>query len=498
MQPFSRRRFLEASAILAVAAPLSGCATSGAAQRDDWMDGVATATAIRDRRISAEQAVEAAIRRLEAVNAQINAVAYPNFERARTQARGARQGPFAGVPTLIKDINAQAGLPFTAGSRAWKSRVASTDQPYLAALERSGIISIGRSTTPEFGLLPTTETALTGATRNPWNLGHSTGGSSGGSAAGVAAGVVPVAHATDGGGSIRIPASCCGLIGLKPSRGRTVGAADLAKVTDVSVWGCNSRTVRDTAAWFAATELTGPQARYAPVGLVSGPVSQRLRFGFLDVPKEIAPSAEVAEVMEAARRSIRKLNQPIRDVGLPFDRAAVANAFMTLWESNAAAAVKQAADANGRAPGPEDFEPVTLGMAARGGRYTEAQRAQAVAVLEDMTQRYLAQFESIDVLVTPVLGEAPVEIGVFGPTRSYEEIEDRLRRYAAYTPVENASGACAIALPIGQSKKGLPIGLQFASKPGNERILLELAYTLERALLWYDQRPPLWVGGMTG
>jgi amidase len=493
MTDFSRRRFLQATTLLAASAPLGGCVTR--AGRPTPMDAVAMADAVRTGKTTASALVEAAITRLEKVNPQINAVAYPNFDRARAAAAANPSGPLGGVPTVIKDITPQAGLPFTQGSRAFRDRIAERTAPYLEAVEQSGVVSIGRSTTPEFGLTATTEPLLTGPSRNPWNLAHSTGGSSGGSAAVVAAGVVPIAHATDGGGSIRIPASANGLVGLKPSRGRMAGSANDKDVTAVSVGNCVSRTVRDTAAWFAATEATGAEARFAPVGVVAGSSGRRLRIGMhLARGDGSLPHADVQNVFSNASLLLQRLGHRLRDQPLPFDGAKSADAFNTLWGAGAARNIQEAAKHLGRAPGQDDIEPLTFGMAAVARKAGEAGVRSAIAALTEVANRYNAQFDAIDVYMTPVLALPPVPIGFLSTTQPYETQAERLMSYVAYTPIENVAGAPSIALPMGKSRDGLPIGIQFATKPGGERILLELAFELERELEWYRETPPLWIG----
>lgn len=493
MTAFSRRRFLEAAALLAASSPLAGCVSRarGAAP----MDAVAMAEAVRTGKTSASALVEAAIAQLEKVNPKINAVAFPNFDRARAQAAANPTGPLGGVPTLIKDITPQQGLPYTSGVRAYRARLGDRTAPYIEAVERMGVVSIGRSTSPEFGLTATTEPLLTGPSRNPWNLDHSTGGSSGGSGAAVAAGVVPIAHASDGGGSIRIPASVNGLVGLKPSRGRMTGATGDRDVTKVSVNNCLSRTVRDTAAWFAATEAPGADARFAPVGVVTGPSARRLRIGtHLARGDGSLPHEDVQNIFSNAALLLERLGHRVADQPLAYDGTKAAEAFQILWGAGAAQDIQEVATYLGRRPGPEDLEPLTFAMAGVAQKAGEAGVRNAIATLTDVANRYNAQFETIDIYMTPVLALPPVPIGFLATTQPYEVQSERLTSYVAYTPLENVAGAPSIALPMGVSRDGLPIGIQFATKPGGERTLLELAYELERELEWYRKTPPLWVG----
>lgn len=500
MTAFSRRRFL-ADAALAALVPLAACGNTVktvAKVKGGWTDGVGQAAAITDGSKTSLSLVNTAIARLEAVNARINAVKLPNFERAREMARNGVGGPLAGVPTLIKDNVHQAGLPYTQGSRALAANVAQATDPYPAAVEAAGLVSIGRSTLPEFGLTATTEPMLTGATRNPWNLDHSTGGSSGGSAAAVAAGVVAVAHANDGGGSIRIPASNCGLVGLKPSRRRMAGdEATADSGMELSVNGCVSRTVRDTAAWFAATQAKGSSAAFAPARLVTGPSPDRLRIGLRpNHPLGPLPDEDVQRVFGDAAALLSKLGHKVSDVQAPYKGEVLVPAFMNLWEAGAA---QVAAEIMKLAPDADPailLEPLTLGMAAEGARHSPAHMARIAADLDAGMKSYRAQFSEIDIYVTPVLFKAPAPIGYIAPTIPYAEQRDRLIEYAGFTGIENVAGVPSIALPIGQTAVGLPIGIQFAAPAGAETRLIALAYELERELLWYDRRPPVWVGDM--
>jgi amidase len=491
MNHLSRRYFLEAAAMLAATAPLAGCA-SRATGDGRAMDAVAMADAVRARRTSPRELVDAAIGRLERVNSQLNIVSTKTYDAARTAA-AAPSGPLAGVPTLVKELAPERGLPWTQGSRAYAKRVADRTSEHVEAMRAAGLISIGRSTSPEFGLLPTGEALLNGPTRNPWNTERSSGGSSSGSAAAVAAGVVPVANASDGGGSIRIPASACGLVGLKTSRGRMRGDTN-GGVIDLSVENCVSRTVRDTAAYTAACERTGPGAPYAPIGLVTGPTGAKLRVGARSTDALGGqPSPEVQRVFDDTLSLLSRLGHGVRAQPNPFDGPRGADAFMTLWGAGAAQSVQAAAKALGRVPTPDDLEPFTLTMAGVAQRAGPEGVQRAIATLDDMRRVYVAQFDAIDIHLTPVLGQPPLPVGALAPSQSLEAVRERLLTYAGYTGFENVAGCPSIALPIGMSRDSLPIGIQFATRPGGERLLLELAYALENELRWHERTPPIWV-----
>ena len=483
-----RRQFLEMAALaaLAQAGPLSAADEFDA----PGSDAARQALALKQGRVTSAALVETALARLERVNDRLNACRFLYADAARAQAASKRAGPVAGLPTFTKDLAEEKGRAFTEGARAFATRTGATDDGAAAAIVASGLISLGRSTTPEFGLLPTTEPLLGGPTRNPWNPAHSSGGSSGGAGALVAAGVVPFAHASDGGGSIRIPASCNGLVGLKPSRGRMAGEEGDKGVTAVGVNGCVSRSVRDTAAWLAALESRkGP---YPPVGLVTGPSRRPLRVGLRGAGHAGEPHSDVRAVFESTTDLLKRLGYRPVAAPMPYDAPAAIDAFLNIWGVGAARSVQGVGAWLKRAPGSDDLEPSTFAFAERGAKLGEAQLGKAVATLEGAVSAYLAQFDSFDVLMTPVLGAPPPEIGWLAPTLDFDTLLERVLAYVAYTPIENAAGAPAIALPLGMSAKGLPIGIQFTAPPGGERRLLELAYAIERARPWHGLRPDVW------
>lgn len=454
------------------------------------------AAAVRRGDTTPLELVEAAIARLEAVNPLINAVALPNYDRARLQARDGLSGPLAGVPILIKDYLDEAGLPATQGSRLLRAHVAAADAPYAVAIRDAGLVSIGRSTVPEFAGSVSTESLLTGATRNPWNPRHSVGGSSGGSAAAVAAGVVPVAHANDFAGSIRHAAAPCGLVGLKASRGRMRGDEDARKPTDMLVQGCVSRTVGDTAAWLAATEARGANAPHRPVGIVDAALDQGLRIGVRSglVRNGAAPDEDVLRIFEQTVRLLERLGHRVLSQPLGFDGARATRDLLDFFQARVARGLRAMEQRLGRALTVEDIEPPTLGLMEAGLKIPDSRLVEAGAGVAEAGARHAAQFESIDVYLTPVFSQPPVEIGVFGPEQSWAERRDAMMDYGNWCWLDNVAGTPAISLPMGFSRSGLPIGLQFSAAVGGEALLLKLAYQLERRVGWPNQRPPLWAG----
>jgi amidase len=488
------RRGLMANAVALGALTTAGaCDRLGLGGSSDALgdlDATGVAAAVRDGQVTATEALEAAIARAERVNGELNFIATPLYEYGRTRAAETLSGPFAGVPTLIKDLMPMTGQPTKYGCRAFANNVAEQQPPYMDALLAAGLVPFGKSTTPEFGLTATTETLLGGATRNPWNTAHSSGGSSGGAAVAVAARVVPIAHGSDGGGSIRIPASCNGLFGLKPSRGRSVPQGRPDSGIELSVSGCLSRSVRDTAAWLAATEASGDGAAFAPVGVVSGPSAQRLRIA-LDVPNALGrePDPEVRAAVEAAAELCRSLGHTVTEARPAVDGAQFSADFVLLWAAGAAEVVALVrSQAGPDAPLDQLLEPLTIELAEHSRAQGMPALQAAIGRLRAVEASYAAFFETTDILLTPVLAKPPVPLGTIDGAKGMAVFET-LPDYVGYTPLQNVAGAPAMSVPLGWSSGGLPIGIHFSSSKGHDKRLLELAYELEQAQPWADRKP---------
>jgi amidase len=490
------RRSLMATAA-AMGALVSGCASSApasdAGNSSDALgdhDANGIAARIRSGEITASEALEAAIARSERVNGELNFIAAPLYEYGRTRAQQELSGPFAGVPTLIKDLMPMTGQPTRYGSRAFANFVPDQQPPYMDALLAAGLVPFGKSTTPEFGLTATTETLLGGATRNPWDTTRSSGGSSGGAAVAVASRVVPIAHASDGGGSIRIPAACNGLLGLKPSRGRTIVAGSPDPGLQISVNGCVSRSVRDTAAWLATTEASGAGATFPPVGVVTGPSTQRLRI-IVDIPNALGndPDPEVRAAVESAAELCRSLGHQVRERRAPVDGAQFSADFILLW-ANGALEVVNLVRSMAPAGAPLDalLEPLTLELAAHAQAQGPAALEAAIARLRAVETQYASMFTDADIYLTPVLGAPPVPLGQIDGGKGMA-VFATLSEYVGYTPLQNVAGAPAMSVPLAWSQGGLPIGVHFSAANGQERRLLELAYELEQARPWASRRP---------
>lgn len=496
MSQVTRRRILKGSAALAAFSPFfSACAPkpvqdSSGLTANEFADGVRLAELISAGALTAIDATNAAIARAEAVNPQINAIASNAFEAARAQAEAAPDGAMGGVPTFIKDLADWEGLPTYFGSRAFKAYQAPSDGPLAAAWRDLGVVVLGKSTSPEMGLISSTEPLVTGPTRNPWNTDRIPGGSSGGAAALAAARVVPFAHASDGGGSIRIPAACCGLFGLKPSgRVAPIGRpSQEGGPVEISVDLAVSNTVRDSAAIFAATART--DALRAPV---TGPGSRRLRIGFAPDPATGTPlDPEVRRELEATAALCADLGHEIKDVTLPIDGPKFSDSFLLYWSAGAAQFVADAAAFAGQPPSPEILEPWTLFL-AQNFQARQDELPATIAYLQGFIAEYAAMFETLqmDVLLTPTVASPAPPIGSQDPAGDPQTTYDNVLTFAAFTAPMNVSGAPSMSVPLGESKDGLPIGSMFSARKGEDRMLLELAYELEAAKPWIGRRPPV-------
>ncbi|HZJ26438.1 MAG TPA: amidase family protein [Acidimicrobiia bacterium] len=471
-----------------------------------FLDATAQAELVRTGEVSPVELVDGAITRIEKLNPQLNAVIHERFERARSDAAGPLpDGPFRGVPILFKDLMCQVeGDPYHEGMRFLKNaghRADHTDnlaQRYFDA----GFVYLGRTNTPELGLVPTAEPDAYGATHNPWKSGITSGGSSGGSAAAVAGGMVPVAHANDGGGSIRIPASCCGLVGLKPTRGRSSLGPELNEISSFLIAeGCVSRSVRDTAAVLDAisgpfpgdpTQAPRPDRPYRDeVGADPG----RLRIGLL-THNPIGSSEIDPECVTAAKSTaelLESLGHQVED-SYPggFDNEDLVAEFGAVWAVECAYALDEWGRKVGRAVTADDVELLTWGLAEAGRSVTAPQLLAALASSQQASREAARWWaDGFDLLLTPTLGEPPVEHGAFASTP--ENPIGGFIRSAAFVPFTaqfNISGQPAISLPLHWTPEGLPVGIQLVAGFGREDVLIRVAAQLETARPWADRIPP--------
>lgn len=456
------------------------------------VDAVEQAEWVREGRVSPLELVEAALRRIELAQPRVNAVASLDAGAARERARTvSRDGLLAGVPTLLKDLLAYPGLPCEFGSRAFAGQRAQAGSDYTAALDGGGLIVLGKSATSELGLLGTTESLARGPTRNPWDPLRSPGGSSGGAVAAVASGMVPVAHASDGGGSIRGPASLCGLFGFKPSRGRerSTGLASQTPFGRLVSDHCVSRTVRDSAAWLCVTERV--DGAVAPVGYVRAPIARRLRIGwYRRTAFGAEPEREVAEALDRTVALCAALGHELVECEGPrFDAPAASTAFFDLAGTMMAGLFAQLQRATGDAFDLERFEPFTRALAARAGEDPANAAQAALTILAQAEQAANASFGAVDVLLCPTTPFPAFALGRIGLNLPVAEVIRFTHGLAGYTAIASLAGWCAMSVPLTESPAGLPIGMHFAAKHGEDATLLGLGYELERAAPWRERRP---------
>lgn len=447
------------------------------------LDATGVAEAIAAGEFSAAEALDAALARIDSVNPLLNAVAIDDRDRAHRRAVENRfpAGYFAGVPTVIKNNTDFAGLPTRHGSAAVPARAATANEPFTDQFLSSGVNVLGASTLPPFGLTATTEFVDREPTRNPWDTDHSCGASSGGSAVLVASGAVPVAHANDGGGSIRIPAAACGLVGLKPSRDRVVTAAEAeAAPIDIVANGVVSRSVRDSARFLHDAERFRRAPRLPEVGLVERAAARRLRIGLITDTITGRPIDDAtADAVEHAATLLGSLGHHVETMPLPVDPSFV-DQFANYWSLLAFSL-----EYFGKRLIDKDFDrsaidPFTHGLSRMFLRgFWRA--PSSILGLRRATARFRAVFDHVDVVMSPTLGHTTPLIGHLDPAGDFDVIFDRLLHYVAFTPANNTNGTPAISLPMAQSLGGLPIGVQFAADLGRERTLLELAYEIEDA-----------------
>ena len=494
----TRRGFLRSSAA-ALAAATFAPARWARADADPFvrLDATAQAALVRSGEVTPLELVDAAIARIERLEPTLNAFATTLFERARTQAGGPLpDGPFRGVPYAIKDLSDYEGARTTMGSRLFEDHLSDHDSGIVQRALSAGLVVLGKTNTPEFGLLPTTESLLLGPAHNPWDLGRSTAGSSGGAAAAVAAGLLPFAQASDGGGSIRNPASACGVFGLKPSRGRMF-RTEAPLPGDIAVRFCVSRSVRDSATLLVHSQRSGPDAPLPPLDVVQGPSARRLKIAFTtDNGIGRAADPEVVHALEETARLCESLGHTVVPAAIPIDGEEFVYHFLSLWAS-----LPRELDDNAWLIGLSQWrlvrskdvlEPWTRGLAELDRERGPDSVEKAVAYMKRVEREYAAFFEEHDVQLTPVMREAAIPLGQQAPTVPFDELLPLVVDYSSYTPPHNAAGTPAMSIPLGMSRgsRPLPIGSQFAARVGDERTLLELAFELERARPWAGRWPP--------
>lgn len=452
------------------------------------LDAVAAIDALDRGELDPSGLVDAAIRRAERVDPQLAAVAFERYDAARRSAPAhSRRGSFQGLPTFSKDMVSVAGLPLTWGSAALAGGPPQRRSSGIAAdMEAMGMCIVGSSTMPEWGFTPSTEYPHREPTRNPWDPTRSVGGSSGGAAALVAAGVVPVAHAADGGGSIRIPAACAGLVGLKPSRGRLRPHADEARLpVAVTVDGVVSRTVRDTARWYAEMGRVYRSPSLAPLGEVTGPPSRRLRIGLVDsLPGIAEPDAATAATLASTAGLLEELGHRVEPTVVPLDAAQFRDDFIAYFQFLVFMATRTARLTHGSHVRIDRVTDFTDGMASQ--FRAAPQRVVGAARRLRRTSSQMAAFhQRFDLLLSPVTSTVPPELGHLSTSNDYRTLLGRVVPWIAFTPLANAAGTPAISLPMGvDGATGVPVAAMLGADRGEDALLLEVALELEAARPW--------------
>jgi Asp-tRNA(Asn)/Glu-tRNA(Gln) amidotransferase A subunit family amidase len=465
-------------------------------------DATELAERIRRKEVSAAEVLGEARRRAEALQPRINCFTETWFDdAARELARGLPAGPFRGVPFAIKDLGCDvAGRATRNGSRLFREAApAERDAELTARYRRAGLLLVGKTATPEFGLNTSTEPLANGPTRNPWNLARIAGGSSGGAAAAVAARIFPVAHATDGGGSIRIPASCCGLFGLKPTRGRTPQGPRLGeRWSGLSIGHVVSRSVRDSAALLDAVTGAAPgdpycaphQARPFLAELDQRP--QRLRVAFTREAATGTPvEPECVRAVEATARLCEELGHEVREAAPRYDAMQLGNAMRVIISASLANMVGSREQLLGRAAREDELEGVTRAFVAMGRAAKAPDYVAALDAIHAMGRQLAAFFESCDVWLSPTVSQLPVELGVLDMNAELARYGAAAGRFTPFTGLFNATGQPAMSVPLHVSPAGLPVGVQFAARFGDDALLLRLAAQLEAARPWAARRPAL-------
>jgi amidase/6-aminohexanoate-cyclic-dimer hydrolase len=463
-------------------------------------DGLRLAELVRRKEMSAHEVLDAVLARADAANPALNAIVTRLDGQARAAiAAGLPEGPFTGVPYLLKDLGAlYTGAPTSFGSALFDGNVADHDSEITARLRRAGLVIFGKTNTPEMGLSPSTEPRRFGVTRNPWNPAFSAGGSSGGAAAAVAAGILPMAHATDGGGSIRIPASCCGLFGMKPTRARNPMGPDAgegwggASVAHAVTW-----SVRDSAALLDATagpDIGDPYWAPPPAGPFLAEVGRdpgRLRIALTTASFNGAPvNEECAQAARAAAKLCASLGHVVEEARPTIDARALGLAVRIIIAANVRAALEARAGALGRPLAETDVERQTWGRVAEGASFSAWEYARSINVVHRTGRQVARFFAQWDVLLSPTMCQPPYPLGVLNMSSTDDTAYvDAVLASVGFTSLFNSAGNPAMSVPLATSTQGLPIGVQFAGRFGDEATLFRLAAQLESAQPWAGRRP---------
>ncbi|MFN8032099.1 MAG: amidase [Mycobacterium sp.] len=445
------------------------------------LDAVALVDALRTGKVSRPELVEAAIARTQAVNPVLNGLAHENFGQARSRALGPQGGYFDGVPTFIKDNVDVEGMPSMHGTDAWEPRPRPDHGEFTRLLLATGLLPLGKTQMSEFGFSGSAEHPRIGAVRNPWDTDYTAGASSSGSGAFVAAGVVPIAHANDGGGSIRIPAACNGLVGLKPSRGRLPVEKESRQMpVKLIAHGVLTRSVRDTAAFYREAERVWRDRRLPPIGAVTGPADARLRVAVITRSLVRESSAPIHDLTLRSAAMLEDLGHHVEHVEkIPVPEWFVDD-FRLYWGFLAMAVVRSGHRMFNETFDRTRLDNLTLGLNRHATR--NLHRLPLAITRLSAARRYTARlYRDYDVVLMPTLAQETPRIGHLDPTADFDQVMDRLADWVAFTPLQNVTGEPAISLPLAESAAGMPVGMMLSAPIGHERRLLELAYELEAA-----------------
>lgn len=467
-----------------------------------WMDATAQAELIRKKEVRPIELVEAAIERIERVNPRINAVITPMFDQARATANEKLpDGPFTGVPFLLKDLLASyAGVRMASGSRFLADFVPPHDSELVRRYKRAGLVIAGKTNTPEYGIMPTTEPTCFGPSRNPWDTTRATGGSSGGSAAAVSAGMVPFAHGNDGGGSIRIPASCCGLFGLKPTRARNPLGPDFGDMfTGLVAEHALTRSVRDSAALLDATAgpdigdpyWAPPPARPFLQEVGADPGKLRIAFA-TSAPQGTRIKPDCVSAVNDAVSLLTDLGHEVVEASPKINGDMLVPMFMTIWAAGCTWTIDSMAHLINRTPAPEHFEPATWALYQMGSHRSGSDYLMALQWLQSVSRDVARFMLDYDIWLTPTLGDVPLPLGSFDATPDNAMSGMILAaQFVPFTPICNMTGQPAMSVPLFWNDQGLPVGTHFVGRFGDEASLFRLAAQLEEARPWADRHPPV-------
>ena len=496
-KPITRRDLLKLGAMAGAAITFMNPITNAAIDYDKY-DGLGLAELIRKKQITPLELLNAVRQRLETVNPKLNAFALLFFDKAEAAIKqGLPAGPFQGVPFALKDLGMNlTGTVTSYGSRVWKNNLASSDSTLVARYKNAGLVIFGKTTSPELGLTTTTESVAYGKTRNPWNLERTSGGSSGGASAAVSSRILPMGHASDGGGSIRIPASCCGLFGMKPTRGRVpMGPAALEGWNGCSAHHAVTISVRDSAALLDSSqgaELGSPYTCPLPARPFLKEVEAdpgKLRIAFAPAPPGgVIVDAECKTAAVNAAKLCERLGHRVEEVMLPIDNAFFRQSFLTVITVSMARALEDAVNILGHAVTEADVEPATWAMYQQGKGINSVAYSRSIANMHQVGLAMAKFQEKYDVILSPTLAKPPVKLGVLSlddPARYGKEVSE----FSPFTALYNVTGQPSMSVPLHWTADGLPVGVMFSGRFGDEATLFRLAAQLEKAKPWANRKP---------